>query len=200
MRRQNHGGSSRHGRALALAALASALLPAGASAGVPVRGPDPARGDAVTCDFAVHVKMTARRPDVSQIVSGGLLRATTEFEQDRPGRADCAGRINGRLVRGVGPLTIGGAFQDGPLCLTGHGNGSLELTVPRLLSLSGQEEHVRGTFRLDLSETAWRQAGSVVNVRDEHTPFSALSRFAPDAGRGCTVRAGTLTGRLVIGS
>jgi hypothetical protein len=103
-------------------------------------------------------------------------------------------------VHGTGPAALAGSYKASPLCLRGVGTGTIEMSVPRLLTFFGQQyEDVQGSFGLDLSGTDWRQLGEVANEASTSSAFAALSHFSADAGSLCTERAGTLSGRLVVG-
>ena len=158
-----------------------------------------ADGNVAVCEFTIHVDLVGHGLTVSEILAGAQGDRKTTFESDS-GTATCTGKINGYTIHGTGPARMVGAYQASPLCVRGIGTGSIELSVPRLLAMFSQQyEAVQGDFGLDLSGVDWRQLGNVADESGASSAFSALAHFSPDSGSLCTTRAGTLSGRLVIG-
>ena len=194
--------ASRRARAAVLSLLAAgaALTTVGAPGAAAMKSPHvDANGNVAVCEFTIHVDLVGHGLTVSEILAGASGDRKTTFESDS-GSANCTGKINGHTIQGAGAARMVGAYQASPLCLTGVGTGSIEMTVPRLLTMFGQQyETIRGDFGLDLSGVDWRQLGTLVDESDTSSAFSALAQFSPDSGSLCTTRAGTLSGRLVLG-
>jgi hypothetical protein len=197
MRKQRKNGFSRKSGAARKRKVVVAVLVAGTAA---IAAAPAQAGNVAVCDFAVHVKLKGHGLTVSEIKAGAQGNRVTAFDTDTPGRASCAGQVNGQTIRGDGSALISGTYDASPLCLRGIGTGSIEIRVPRFLAFfSHGYETLSGTFGLDLSGASWRQLGNLVDEAGQAASFSAISRMTPDSGSTCTVRAGVLSGHLVVG-
>jgi hypothetical protein len=160
---------------------------------------NPGRANALSCEFTVHVRFDGHGSGVSEILAGSPLSKRMSFETDRSSTIDCVGRADQEFITGTGPIVLRATFVAGPLCATRSGTGSVEMDVPRFFPIfTTPMERLAGTFKLSTVDSAWSWRGSVDDERGERTGFFAAARFTPDAGEACTVRSGTLAGRLVV--
>jgi hypothetical protein len=197
MRKQRKNGFSRKSGASRKRKIVVAALVAGTAA---VAAAPAQASNVAVCDFAVHIDLKGHGLTVSEILAGAKGDRRTTFDSTRPGKASCTGQVNGHTVRGDGSALISGTYAASPLCLRGIGTGSIEIRAPRFLAFFSQGyETLSGTFGLDLSGASWRQLGNLVDEAGQAASFSAISRMTPDSGSTCTVRAGILSGHLVVG-
>jgi hypothetical protein len=62
------------------------------------------------------------------------------------------------------------------------------------------EDTLEGSYELTVVGETWVQRGYLTDWSGNRTTFTAIARFVPDSASGCTVSAGTLTGRLGLGA
>ncbi len=154
--------------------------------------------DTVSCSFEAQLAYS----------EGVTLQSTDSSFSSNAGTLNCAGRVGNRTVIGVGSIGLKGSAGSAPApaggdrCALGAGNGSVEMSMPYLLSFFNPDSSadLHGPIEYRHGGPGWEALGTVSGPGgDSRVTIAALERASEGDCVTSPKTGSTLSGRIVIG-
>ncbi len=169
------------------------------------------RGKAIVFGLGVLAALAATTPaKASDTLSCGFEAELSYANggsgfSSQPGTLNCVGEVDRHTTIGVGTLRLAGTAAQAPTpaggasCLLGSGFGTIEMTVPHLLTFFDPDPNLRldGRFDYRHAGSAWEAHGTV----DGANGSSGLVMIGLEQDAECEGGSwhSTLSGRILVG-